>query len=82
MSSGKFKINKAGFNTLRRSEEMVSVLNAHASEIQARANSMSGGGFDMEVRDRPTRAVAFVRAVNEDAVRACRKSNVLLKSVM
>lgn len=81
MAKKGFKVNKAGFNELRNSAEVVAILQEKAGSIKMRAESMAGAEFESEVRAYPTRSVGFVRATSFKAMKACRDKNVLIKAV-
>jgi len=62
---------------LMQSEEMQSILNAHASDIRNRA----GEGFEQDSFVAGTRAVARVRADTPEAHKDNLENNTLLKAV-
>ena len=77
MSKVKFKLNYEGVGQLLRSEEMKSVCEGYARNIQSRC----GPGYEVTTYTGPERVNASVRAATIEARRENAKNNTLLKAV-
>lgn len=73
----KFRLNQRGVRALMKSEEMVTVLNAHANATAAAA----GDGYEVLNAEWNTRKIATVRAATEEARQDNYDNNTLLKAL-
>ncbi len=77
MSKTRVELNYAGFNAVRKSPEMVSIL----SEITAGIVSRAGDGYAADSKQMSTRAIASVYTDTAEAMQEELKNNTLQKAV-
>lgn len=77
MSRTKVKLLYKGFNELRKSPEMRAAVEAEAQRIAAAA----GEGYETDLKEFPSRAVASVATATPKAMRDNLENNTLLKAV-
>lgn len=82
---GKIKINKwnlDGFEQIRRSADVQNLVNKHAKDVAARANSLAAqGNYQWSGRQRKSRYGAIVYPNDGNAAYDNLKRNTLIKSL-
>lgn len=84
MADFKFEYNRAGFDELRRSPEMRSILSNYGERVRQKASEISGISeeeYEIETKIAPSRAYEVVRTASPHAYYSNRKHHTLQKAI-